>query len=61
MGCAYLLLLMDFPEIFSILLGFLLLFLYSCFLFACLFLEIKNIYADTYSTMSEYVSGYIGG
>ena len=46
--------LIDFPEILFFLLSFLLLFsilALFCFVFACLFFEIKNIYPDTHSTM----------
>ena len=44
-------LLIDFPEIFSFFLWFLLLFLYSCLFVACLFYEIKNIHSDVQWTM----------
>ena len=43
-----------FPDIFSFVLQFLLLFLYFCFFFfllICLFFENKNLYSDTNSTM----------
>ena len=49
-GCKFIFLI-DFPEIFSILCYFLLLFLILVFFVYLLFFEIKNIYSDPYLTI----------